>query len=86
MSLAFLCVVFAGFARTYYLRPYFDTPLLHLHGLVFTSWIVLLLAQAALVAAKRTPLRRIASHPLRLAVGNAPAGLAFATWLTGLVG
>ena len=62
MSVAFLSVVFAGFARTYYLRPYFGTPqltpLLHLHGLVFTSWIVLLLAQTALVAAKRTAVHR----------------------------
>lgn len=72
MSLAFLCIVFAGFARTYYLRPYFGTPqltpLLHLHGLVFSSWIVLLLAQTALVAAKRTPLHR--------RLGWAGAGLA----------
>ncbi|HEX8148664.1 MAG TPA: hypothetical protein VF591_15895 [Pyrinomonadaceae bacterium] len=57
MSVAFLAVVFAGFARTYYLRPYFGTPqltpLLHLHGLVFTSWVVLLLAQTALVKLPR---------------------------------
>jgi hypothetical protein len=62
MAAAFLLVVFAGFARTYYLRPYFGapllTPLLRLHGLVFSAWIVLLLAQTALVAAKRTPLHR----------------------------
>lgn len=62
MAVAFLFIVFAGFARTYYLRPYFGTPqltpLLHLHGLIFTSWIVLLLAQTALVAAKRTHLHR----------------------------
>ena len=45
MSIAVVITVFAGFARTYYLRPYFTTaplmPLLHLHGLVFTSWLVL---------------------------------------------
>ena len=62
MSVAFLFIVFAGFARTYYLRPYFGTPqltpLLHLHGLIFTSWIVLLLAQTVLVAAKRTAIHR----------------------------
>jgi hypothetical protein len=56
----FAVTVFAGFARTYYLRPYFGTPLLspllHLHGLVFTSWLLLLLAQTVLVAAKRTRL------------------------------
>jgi hypothetical protein len=62
MAVAFLFIVFAGFARTYYLRPYFATPqltpLLHLHGLLFTSWIVLLLAQTVLVAAKRTAVHR----------------------------
>ena len=62
MSVAFLLIVFAGFARTYYLRPYFGTPqltpLLHLHGLIFSSWIVLLLAQTVLVAAKRTAIHR----------------------------
>jgi len=63
MSAAFLLLVFAGFARSYYLKPYFGTPpaltpLLHLHGLLFSSWIVLLLAQTTLVAAKRTPLHR----------------------------
>jgi hypothetical protein len=63
-ALAFLvaCIVFAGFARTYYLRHFFITaplkPLLHLHGFLFTSWIVLLLAQVTLVAAERTDLHR----------------------------
>lgn len=62
MAVAFVLTVFAGFARTYYLRPYFGTPslspLLHLHGVVFTSWLVLLLAQTALVAANRTRVHR----------------------------
>jgi hypothetical protein len=62
MAVAFLFIVFAGFARTYYLRPYFGTPqltpLLHLHGLIFSSWIVLLLAQTTLIAVKRTAVHR----------------------------
>ncbi len=62
MALAFVITVFAGFARTYYLRPYFGTqsltPLLHLHGIVFTSWLVLLIAQTALVATNRTRIHR----------------------------
>ena len=62
MAVAILITVFAGFARTYFLRPYFDArpllPLLHLHGFVFTSWIVLFVLQVALVAAKRTDLHR----------------------------
>ena len=62
MAGAILITVFAGFSRTYFLRPYFDVrpllPLLHLHGFVFTSWIVLFVVQTALVAAKRTDLHR----------------------------
>ena len=58
MAVAFVLTVFAGFARTFYLRPHFQTqpliPLLALHGIVFTSWIALLLTQTTLVATKRT--------------------------------
>lgn len=62
MSIAAVITVFAGFAPTYYLRPYFNTaplmPLLHLHGIVFTSWLVLFLIQTTLVAAHRTDIHR----------------------------
>jgi hypothetical protein len=62
MAVAVVITVFAGFARTYYLRPYFGTPsltpLLHLHGAVFTSWLVLFLVQTSLVAAHRTGIHR----------------------------
>jgi hypothetical protein len=54
--------VFAGFSRTYFLKAHFGTPelslLLHVHGLVFTSWVLLFLAQTTLVAAHRTDLHR----------------------------
>jgi hypothetical protein len=62
MSIAAVITVFAGFSRTYYLRPYFNTaplmPLLHLHGIVFTSWLALFLVQTTLVAAHRTDIHR----------------------------
>jgi hypothetical protein len=62
MAVAILVTVFAGFSRTYYLRPYFqDQPLallLHFHGLVFTSWVLLFLAQTTLVAVGRVDLHR----------------------------
>jgi hypothetical protein len=62
MSIAVVVTVFAGFAPTYYLRPRYTStplmPLLHLHGLVFTSWIALFLIQTTLVAAHRTDLHR----------------------------
>lgn len=62
MTIAIVLTVFAGFAPTYYLKSYFGTPalpsLLHLHGLVFTSWLVLFLTQTTLVAANRTAVHR----------------------------
>ena len=40
MAVAFVVTVFAGFARTFYLRPHFQTqpliPLLILHGVAFS--------------------------------------------------
>ena len=58
MAIAIVTTVFAGFSRTWFLRPYFHQtqtliPLLILHGTIFTSWIVLLVAQTTLIAAKR---------------------------------
>ena len=62
MSVALVITVFAGFSRTYFLRPYFDSrplvPLLHLHGLVFSSWLALFLTQTTLVATNRTRIHR----------------------------
>jgi hypothetical protein len=52
-------IVLVGFARTYYLKGFFDTPaipglLVHLHGIVMTSWVILFVTQVWLVAARRT--------------------------------
>jgi hypothetical protein len=62
MSLVMATVVFAGFARTYFLRSYFQpeplSALVKLHGLVFTAWFVFFVGQATLVAARRTDLHR----------------------------
>lgn len=62
MAVATTLTVFAGFARTYYLRSYFATgslgPLLHAHGVIFTSWLLLFIVQTVLVAAHRTSLHR----------------------------
>ena len=69
MAIAVLITVFLGFSRTYFLKAYYGTPelslLLHLHGLVFTSWVLLFLAQTTLVATGRTDLHR------KLGVGGA---------------
>lgn len=51
-------IVLAGFGRTYYLKAFFGNPplpglLVHIHGLVMTSWVVLFMAQVSLVATGR---------------------------------
>jgi len=56
-------LVFAGFARTYYLKSFFGTPalptLLRLHGAILTRWFVLFFVQVRLVAAHRVDLHRL---------------------------
>jgi hypothetical protein len=54
ISGAIALVVFIGFSRTYYLAGLFSAkplaaPIVHIHGAVFTSWIVLLVVQTSLV-------------------------------------
>lgn len=60
--IAFALFVFAGFARTYYLKPIFHGPvlpfLIHVHGLIMTAWIALLFLQIRLVAYRRVDLHR----------------------------
>jgi hypothetical protein len=62
MAIAFAATVFAGFSRSYFLKAYFGAPelsrLLHLHGLIFTTWVLFFLLQTTLVAAGRTYLHR----------------------------
>lgn len=62
LYLAFACVVpllvLIGFARTYYLKgvfhgPALPSPLVHVHGLLMTSWVVLFGIQVGLISAKR---------------------------------
>ncbi len=59
MAIAVLITVFAGFSRTWFLRPYFPQPvqlipLIVVHGILFSSWVALFITQTSLVAAKRT--------------------------------
>ena len=62
MAIACAVAVFIGFYPTYYLRPQFQLtslPLyLHVHGFVFTTWILLFIAQTLLVAAHRVDVHR----------------------------
>ncbi len=62
MAVAFIVTTFAGFAPTYFLRGLSNraplSPLLHIHGVVFTTWLVLFLVQTALVAGHRVAWHR----------------------------
>ena len=62
MGMTMAALVVLGFARTYYLKAWFETPpltlRLHLHGLALTLWLVLFVVQASLVQAGRRSLHR----------------------------
>ncbi len=51
-----LAMVLYGFARTYFLVGMVEAPLpnrlIHIHGAAFTSWMILLIVQTALVSTK----------------------------------
>lgn len=57
-AIAFPLIVLAGFARTYYLKGFFDVPpvasmIVHAHGLLMTLWVALFVAQVWLIAGRR---------------------------------
>ena len=69
LALALAAVVFAGFAPSYFLKAQLHmgpelTPLLHVHGAIMTTWLVLLVTQTSLIAAGRVEWHR------RLGVGG----------------
>ena len=83
MAIAVVATVGAGFAPTYYLRPLFATPALplsmHIHGALFTMWVLLFAAQTSLVAANRTDLhRRLGVAGVVLAVTMVVSGVTLA--------
>jgi hypothetical protein len=62
MAVTCMLIAFGGFAPTYWLQlvpgTFVGPPLLHIHGVLFSAWTVLLLAQALLVANRRVELHR----------------------------
>ncbi|MBA3730519.1 MAG: hypothetical protein H0W92_06925, partial [Sphingomonas sp.] len=54
MAAIFVAIAFGGFAGTYWLQLPYGTftgsPMLHLHGLLFSLWTLFFLSQALLVA------------------------------------
>ena len=86
MAIAMALTVVTGFARTYYLRSYFGptasvtggtalSPLVHLHGALFTAWMVLFIVQTALVATRRVAIhRRLGVAAVALAIAMVVVG------------
>jgi hypothetical protein len=69
MAIVLAVIVFAGFGPTYYFRFFGGGPqatvsgkpfsvLVHLHGALFTSWVLLFVVQTALVASRRVAVHR----------------------------
>lgn len=61
MGLAMILTVFVGFAPTFYLLPGDArplTPLLHVHGLIASAWMLLFIVQTGLIAAHRADIHR----------------------------
>lgn len=69
IAVAMAVTVFAGFAPTFYLRAFYGptvtvsgattlSPLAYFHGALFTAWMLLLILQTSLVAARRVDIHR----------------------------
>lgn len=83
MGLAIAATTFWGFAASFYLSPWLTappttppwTPLLYLHGGVFTAWMILLVVQPLLIGRRNLALHR--------RLGYAGAAIALAMVLVG---
>ena len=57
MAILLCVVVFIGFSPTYFragmFRAPLPSPILHIHGAVFTLWMILFVVQSALISARR---------------------------------
>jgi hypothetical protein len=75
-GIALALVVLTGFARTLYLRYWFDVPPIQvitlLHGTLFTAWMILFIVQARLIAANN-----VRAHMRLGAAGVVLAALVF---------
>ncbi|MBU3076729.1 hypothetical protein [Sphingomonas quercus] len=90
-AVAMIMLIVAGFLPSYYLRGVMPaavpmlpmTPLVHLHGLVFSLWLLLYLAQTLLAGSGRIDLHRrlgLAGLPLVVAM----AAIALTTAVNGV--
>lgn len=62
MSVLIAVSVFIGFAPTYFLagafRAHLPSPVIHVHAVLFISWILLLIVQTSLVSARRVDVHK----------------------------
>ncbi len=62
MSVVMLAIIVIGFAPSYFLRgalfAHLPSVLVHLHGAVFSSWIILFVIQSCLISANKIRLHR----------------------------
>jgi hypothetical protein len=83
-GLALLVLVFAGFAPSFYVRPFINLPgmlptpfYVYMHGLLMTVWYVLLVVQTGLVARGRRDLHRaLGTAGVAVAAAIVPMGWA----------
>ena len=83
MAIIVAGTTFLGFAPSYYLAPMFGARplsiLLHVHGVVFTAWILVYVAQTALISTRRADVHRIVGPlAVALAIVMVPLGIATA--------
>ncbi|WP_169804900.1 hypothetical protein [Sphingomonas asaccharolytica] len=83
MAAAMAVLTFIGFAPSYYLSTIFAGPrlslLVHVHGAIFTLWMLLYVVQTGLISAGRTDVHRIVgSAAVLVAVAMVPLGIATA--------
>ncbi len=83
MAAVIAVATFVGFAPSYYLAPVFNakplSTLLHVHGVVFTAWILLYVVQTGLISAGRADIHRIVGPvAVVLAIAMVPLGVSTA--------
>lgn len=80
-AIGFALLAFAGFAQTYYLKPFIQTlplrTMTHFHGLTMSAWIILFAAQVFLIRSKNVA--------LHMRLGWAGVALAAVVIVVGLV-
>ena len=80
-AIVFPLLVLFGFGRTYYLKAFFNLPplpsmLVHVHGLLMTTWVVLFITQVCLIASRRVRQhRRLGYSSVGLAVLIVASGI-----------